>query len=585
MFLLNILVLVIVVAASVGIISSIALVMFSENESEKNSQVMSIDSADIVFKNGAVYTVDKNNSWADAIAISDGKIIFVGTNNDAKNYISDDTQVIDLNGKMILPGFHDSHMHPLDMALALSGCNLYDLWDKELYLETIKDCVVDQEDKEWVTGMGFALPDYDSYSLNKTDLDRIVSDKPAGFMDMDGHAVWVNSKMLEVKGIDKNSQDPPGGTIVKDPNTGEPTGLFLDDAMFLIDEFALDGSDPDSYEGAKQALAMLSSGGITSFVEAMTFEGYEELFRTLDSNGELNFRVNLSLWVDSLQDRSQVEFLKEQYSNDKQSHVRANLAKLFVDQGIETQTGAVFEPYYDENGSITDNYGQLSFSSDDLKFYVTELEKAGFQIHIHAVGDKAIRQSLDAFEVSKNENNLSETRNTIAHVYLVHPDDISRFAELEVIPNYQAFWAYTAEGWFEGIESNLGTERAYSLFPFANLHDAGARISMGSDWPVTTYEPLQAIEVGMTRQDPYSDSGTVLGQEQRLDLETLIEAYTINGAYLMQQDDITGSIEVGKYADLVVLEKNLFEISPQEIGDVKVMMTMFEGKEIYRDGI
>lgn len=552
---------------------------------EEKSQTKIIDSADTVFTNGAVYTVDKSNSWAEAIAISNGKISFVGTDEDVENYISDETNVIDLDGKMILPGFHDSHMHPLDMALALSGCNLYDLYDKELYLETIETCVQEQEDQEWVTGMGFWLPDYDPYSLDKTDLDEIVSDKPAGFMDMDGHAVWVNSKMLEIRGIDKNSQDPPGGTIVKDLITGEPTGLFLDDAMFLIDEFALDGTDPDNYEATKQALAMLSSGGITSFVEAMTFEGYEELFRTLDSNDELNFRVNLSLWVDSLQDYSQIDYLKDQYSNDIHSHVRTNLAKLFVDQGIETQTGAVFEPYFDENGSVTENYGQLSFSTEDLQFYVTELEKAGFQIHIHAVGDKAIRQSLDALEVSRIENGLSGTRNTIAHVYLVHPDDVSRFSELEVIPNYQAFWAYTAEGWFEGIESSLGTERAYSLFSFASLHNAGARIAMGSDWPVTTYEPLQAIEVGMTRQDPYSDSGPVLGEDQRLDLETLIEAYTINGAYLMQQDDITGSIEVGKYADLVVLEKNLFDISPQEIGDVKVMMTLFEGKEVFRDGI
>ena len=581
----NILVLVIIVTVSVGIISSLAIITLSESASGKNPQVMSIDSADVVFKNGAIYTVDKNNSWADAIAITNGKISFVGTNDAVENYISDETQVIDLNGKMVLPGFHDSHMHPLDMALALSGCNLYDLYDKELYLETIEDCVIDQEDKEWVTGMGFWLPDYDPYSLDKTDLDKIVSDKPAGFMDMDGHAVWVNSKMLEIKGIDKNSPDPPGGTIVKDPITGEPTGLFLDDAMFLIDEFALDGNDPDSYEGAKQALAMLSSGGVTSFVEAMTFEGYEEIFRTLDSNGELNLRVNLSLWVDSLQDRSQIEFIKEQYSNDKQSHVRANLVKLFVDQGIETSTGSVFEPYYNEEGNITENYGQLSFTQDDLVFYITELEKAGFQIHVHAVGDKGIRESLDALEASRIANNLSGTRNTISHVYLVHPDDVPRFAELEVIPNYQAFWAYTAEGWFEGIESNIGTERAYSIFPFASLHNAGAMISMGSDWPVTTYEPLQAIEVGMTRQDPYSDSGPVLGQDQKLDLETLLEAYTINGAYLMQQEDITGSIEVGKYADLVVLEKNLFDISPQEIGDVKIMMTMFEGKEVYRDGI
>ena len=360
--------------------------------------------ADIVLRNGSIYTVDDNKSWAQAIAITDKKISYVGDNSGTAGLISVATLVIDLDGKMVLPGFHDAHMHPLDMAFAISGCNLYDLYDKELYLEEIAICAEEQADKEWLTGMGFWLPDYDPYSLNKSDIDQIVPDKPAGFMDMDGHAVWANSKMIEAAGITKETPDPPGGTIVKDPETGEPTGMFLDDAMFLIDEFALDGEDPDSYEGAKEALSMMSSGGITSFVEAMTFEGYEELFRTMDSNGDLNFRVNLSLWVDSLQDRSQIEFLKEQFSNEKESHVRANLAKLFIDQGIETQTGSVFEPYYDENGNVTENYGQLSFSQEDLIWYITELEKIGFQIHVHVVGDNGVRLALDALEESRNTN-------------------------------------------------------------------------------------------------------------------------------------------------------------------------------------
>ena len=462
------------------------------------------------------------------------------------------------------------------------------LYDKELYLEEIQQCAQNQSDKEFVLGVGYWIPDYDIYSLTKYDLDEIISDKPAVFMDIDGHSYWLNSKMLEEVGIDENTPDPPDGTIVRDPNTGEITGLLLSGAMNLvsIDYWEL---EPDEFDvGTHEAFEMMSGSGITSFVEAMTFEGYEESFKKLDEKGDLNFRVNLSLWVNPSKDRSQVQYLAEQFSNDKHSHVRANMAKLFVDNIIEYETGALFEPYLsyeDDNGLSTKNYGELNFSQEDLDYYVTELEKAGFGIHMHVVGDKATRVALNAFEASRNVNNQLDTRSTISHLYLIHSDDIPRFAELEVIPNYQAFWAYAAEGWFDGIESSLGTERAYSLFPFAALNDAGAKIVIGSDWPVTTYEPLQTIEVGMTRQDPYSDSGPILGEEQRLDLETLIEAYTINGAYLMQQEDITGSIEVGKYADLVVLEKNLFDISPHEIGNVKVMMTIFEGKEVYRDGI
>ena len=555
-----------------------------------NSNISDIDAtaADIVFKNGAIYTVDADNPWAEAVAINGKKISFVGDNKNVQSFVSDGTKVVDLKGKMMLPGFHDSHVHPLDMGLALTRCNLFDLSDKELYLKEITKCAQEQSDEEFVIGMGFWLPDYDPNSLTKSDLDRIIPDKPAAFMDMDGHSVWVNSKMLELAEIDKDTPDPRGGVIIRDPNTGEPTGLFLDDAMFLVDFLFFEIESQESYDGATQALAMMSSGGITSFVEAMTFDGYEELFREMDSNGDLNFRVNLSLWVDPSQDnrKEQLEIIKEQYSNDKSSHVRTNMVKLFIDQGIETQTGSVFEPYYDKEGNHTENYGLLSFDQDDLVFYVTELERAGFQIHMHISGDNAIRIGLDSLEESRNTNNLSDTRNTISHVYLVHPDDVFRFAELDVVPNYQAFWAYKADGWYEEIESSLGQERAETLFPFSDLHDAGAKIVLGSDWPVTTFEPLKIIEVGLTRQNPYNDddsasSHTILNERQRLDLETLIEAYTINGAYLMQQEEITGSVEVGKYADLVVLEKNLFEVAPSEIGEVKVIMTFFEGNQVF----
>ena len=459
--------------------------------------------ADIVFKNGAIYTVNKDNPWAESVAITDKKISYVGSNDGTDDFISDNTKVIDLEGKMILPGFHDSHTHPFDMVYALVGCNMFDLWEKQLYLRELRSCAERLSDREVIFGVGYWIPDYDFYSLDKTSLDKIFPDKPVVFMDLDGHSYWINSKMLEEAGIDENTPDPSGGTIVRDPDTGEPTGLLLSNAMNLvsIDYWEL---TPEEFKvGTDEAFTMMSNSGITSFVEAMTFEGYEESFRELDEKGDLNFRVNLSLFVDPERDRSQIDYLKEQFSNDKYSYIRANMVKLFVDNIIEYETGALLEPYLShDDGTPTDYYGELNFSQEDLNYYITEFERAGYQIHIHAVGDKAIRESLDALEASRNENNLSGTRNTISHVYLVHPDDVPRFAELEIMPNYQAFWAYKAYGWYTDMKTSLGEQRAESMFPFATLHDTGAKIVIGSDWPVTTYKPLKIIETAVTREGP-----------------------------------------------------------------------------------
>jgi len=540
--------------------------------------------ADLVFKNGAIYTVNENNPWAESVAITDKKITYVGGNDGADEFISENTRVIDLNGKMILPGFHDAHTHPFDMAYAIVGCNLFDLWEKQLYLRELRSCAEKLSDREFVFGVGYWLIDYDPYSLDKTSLDTIFPDKPVVFMDIDGHSYWVNSKMLEETGIDKNTPDPAGGTIIRDPDTGEPTGILLSNAMNLVPIDYWEMKPAEFKAGTDEVFAMMSSSGITSFVEAYTFEGYEESFRELDEKGDLNFRVNLSLFVDPAGDRSQIDYLTEQFSNDKYSHVRANMVKLFADNIIEFETGALLEPYLSEDGTPTDYYGELEFTQEDLNYYITEFEKVGFQIHIHAVGDKGTKVALDALEASRNTNNLSGTRNTIAHLYLIHPDDIPRFPELEVIPNYQAFWAHKAYGWYGDIKDSLGDQRAESMFPFATLRDAGARIVIGSDWPVTTYKPLKIIETAVTREDP-SGGSRLLNEDERLDLETVIEAYTINGAYLMQQEDITGSIEVGKFADLVVLEENLFDIKPHNIGEVKVLMTLFEGKEIFNNDL
>ncbi len=560
----------------------------NEEDSEVNSDVVQ---AEKVFLSGAVYTVDESDPWAEAVAIQDGKITYVGDNEGVQDFIGEDTQVTDLTGKMLMPGFHDAHAHPLDMALGIMGCDLFDTYGKEEYLDYIEQCAEEQQDREVVIGLGFWLDAFEEGDMpNRHQLDELVPDKPATFMDGNGHAVWVNSIVLENAGIDKDTPDPDGGIIERDEE-GEPTGLLHHTAMNLVPDVAIQAIQVERVamlEAAKEAFAMLSSAGITSMVEAQALaEDYDEFYRELDAEGELNLRMDLALWFRSNEeDDLMVEELIGRFSNDPNSRVNTNQVKFLIDGTVENGTGALLEPYYDEDGEITDNKGLLTFEAERLADLFTQLEQAGFQIHTHINGDRAARMTLDAFETARNTNQLEDTRHTMAHLILVNPDDIPRFKNLDVIPNFQLYWGYPDEEWFDPLVIPvLGEERAQQAFPFRNLHESGATLVAGSDWPVTTHEPLPAIEVALRRQDPFDDSPDApsANPDQNLDLEAILAAYTINGAYLMQQEDVIGSIEVGKYADLVVLDQNLFEIPVHEISDTQVLLTLLEGEEVYRN--
>ncbi len=576
---------------AVGKTPDVALEESSEASVEATSETEDSTKADRIFLSGAVYTVDEGNPWAEAVAVQDGKITYVGDNEGVQDFIGEDTEVIELAGKMLMPGFHDAHAHPLDMALGIMGCDLYDTYGKEEYLDYIEQCAEEQQDREVVIGLGFWLDAFEEDNMpNRHQLDELVPDKPATFMDGNGHAVWVNSIVLENAGIDKDTPDPDGGIIERDEDGG-PTGLLHHTAMNLVPDVAIQAIQVERaamLEAAQEAFAMLSNAGITSMVEAQALaEDYDEFYRELDTEGELNLRMDLALWFRSHEDDdAMVEELIDRFSNDPDSRVNTNQIKLLVDATIENTTGAVLEPYYDENGELTDNKGLLTFEAERLADLVTRLEEAGFQIHMHINGDRAARVGLDAFEAAKNANELEDTRHTMAHLYLVHPDDIPRFKELNVLPNFQTYWGHPEEGWFDDlVVPVLGEERSQEAFPFRALHESGATLVAGSDWPVTTHEPLLAIEVALRRQSPFDDSPNApsVNPEQNLDLEAILAAYTINGAYFMQQEDATGSIEVGKYADLVVLDQNLFEIPVHEISDVQVLLTLLEGEEVYRN--
>ena len=561
----------------------------SEASIEATSETDNSIKADKVFLSGAVYTVDENNPWAEAVAIQDGKITYVGDNEGVQDLIGENTEVTDLVGKMLLPGFHDTHAHPIDMSLTLMGCDLFEGTSKEEYLKQIKECAEVQKDRRSLLGVGYwigAFPEDDK--PNRYDLDEISPDKPAWFMDLDGHAFWVNSKTLELSNINKDTPDPEGGAIERDEN-GEPTGLLIGDAWILVQEEIYLLEDDENIEGARRVFNILNSAGVTSMVEAMSFdENHDDLYIDLFEAGVINLRIDLALWViPSEDDEKQVADIIRRSTKNTNPRLDFSQVKFLADGYMGNGAALLFEPYY-EDGELTDNFGDAYFEQERLNNLVTEFEKAGFQIHVHVDGDKAANMTLNAFEAAQEANDMGDRRHTMTHLTLVHPDDVSRLKELDIIANIQGFWGFPdqTEGWLdELIEPMIGSERANKIYPFRSLHESGVKLVASSDWPVTTHEPLLAIEVAIRRQDPFDDSpdARTLNPEEGLDLETMLAAYTINGAYFMQQEDVTGSIEVGKYADLVVLDQNLFEIPVHEISDTQVLLTLLEGEEAYRN--
>jgi len=534
--------------------------------------------ADLVLRNGEIYTLDDARTWAEALAIDDGRIVFVGLNPDVDAFAGPGTHFVDLEGKMVLPGFHDSHVHPVSGGVELGQCDLNGLATREGLFAAIEECAARIPDEEWLVGGGWDLPLFPGANPDREDLDRLSPDQPAYLSSADGHSAWVNSRALDIAGIDMTTPDPPNGRIEREPKTGEPTGTLRESASALVSKHLPPLGPEDYVEGLKRALRMANGFGITSLIEASAKEHTVEAYAALARSGELTARVRVSLTVDDSRDESQVDELVQRRARYQAEGIRADAAKIFADGVIESGTAALLEPYLDFG-----HRGDLNFTPDVLDRIVGRLDKEGFQIHIHAIGDRGIRASLDAFEKARAANGPRDSRHHIAHIELFHPDDIPRFRSLGVVANFQPLWAFADTYITDLTEPQLGPERSRWLYPLKSLKDSGAVLAAGSDWSVSSMNPLDAIEVAVTRKDMNAPEGPSWIPEERVDLDTILAAYTRGGAYLQHEEFVTGSLEVGKRGDLIVLEKNLFEIPETEIHRVKVLLTLLDGKEVFHD--
>ena len=543
---------------------------------------MSSHTADIVLTGGTVYTVDPAAPRARAVAVRGGRIVAVGTEGEVKAHVGPSTRVVDLAGRMVLPGFQDAHVHPVHGGLNRLRCDLRGARGREGYLELIAAYARAHPDREWIVGSGWYMDDFPRGTPLREDLDAIVPDRPVYLANRDGHSAWVNSRALAIAGVDASTGDPPDGRIERDPD-GRPSGTLHDGAATLVEKHVPKATAAEFVEGLRIGQRYLHSLGITAWQDAIV--EYDEFgaYATLGERGELTARVVGALWWDRTRGEEQIDELIERRARGPIGRFRPTSVKVMQDGVLETFTGAMIEPYLDRKGGSSGNRGLSFVDPSRLPGYVTRLDAEGFQVHFHAIGDRAVREALDALEAARDANGPTDGRHHIAHIQVIHPDDLPRFAALGVAANAQPLWA-CHEGQMDNLTIPfLGPERTTWQYPFASLLRGGARLAMGSDWSVSTPNPLLEIEVAVNRVAATTRDAPPFLPTERLDLASAIEAFTLGSAFVNHLDAETGSIEVGKAADLAVLDRDLFAPDAGPIGDARCLMTLVEGVAVFED--
>jgi predicted amidohydrolase YtcJ len=538
--------------------------------------------AELLLLHGRIHTQDSNRGVVQAMALRGNTIIAVGTDQVVSALKGPKTKTVDLAGRTVLPGIIDAHTHPAGSAITLDLCSLEDkiVTPDEVRAKLI-ECLHEHpvEDKRWFEVVA-VNPTH--LSLTLADLDAITR-KPMILYGADGHTVWLNTAALQAAHITAATKDPANGRIERDA-TGNPTGALRDGAA----DFAGVVPQPTiEYEAAElvKAFDAMHAVGITSVQDASVGDHEMQVYKRLYDSHRLSMRVRGSYLLEDLHTpadvliKQAVDFRKKWAINPE--FLRADAVKLFADGVIEypTQTAALLAPYLDANGHPTDNRGPTYFTQENLDRIVTGADAAGLTVHIHAIGDRAIRASLDAFSAARRQNGRLDNRDQIAHVELIDPADIPRFNELGVIANLQLLWARRAIYVSIGTLPYLGPERSRYIYAARSLRDAGAMIVGGSDWSVSTFNPFEAMEHAVTRAQERGQEP--LFPEEGIRLQDIVDGYTINAAYALKQEKTTGSLEPGKRGDFIVLDRDIFTIDPFDLHETKVLDTYVDGREVY----
>ena len=540
--------------------------------------------ATTLFTRGALFDGHRYRG-AGEVLVAGGRIVAVGP--DAADGGRVD-EVVDLAGGLLAPGFVDAHVHAVQGGLERTRCDLTEGASREDYLRLVREYADAHPDREWVLGGGWAMSAFPGGTPTAADLDRVVPDRPVFLPNRDHHGAWVNTRALEIAGLDRHTPDPVDGRIERAAD-GSPSGTLHEGAMALVARHAPGTSEDEYYAGLLEGQRYLHSVGVTGWQDAIVgdYAGMDDpgpTYLRAAREGDLSANVVGALWWDRGRGEEQVADLvarREQYAHGQ---FRATSVKIMQDGVAENYTAALAEPYLDRCGHATANRGHSFVEPDALRRYVARLDAEGFQVHVHAIGDRGVREALDAFRGTDPER-----RHHIAHLQLVAPDDLARFAALGVAANLQMLWACYDEQMVELTLPFLGAERAAWQYPFGDLERHGARLVAGSDWPVSTPNPLEAIHVAVNRT-AYGEAGRAGSErflpEQAIALESAFAAYTSGSAWINHRGpgdgEGAGVLREGAVADLVVLDRDPFAGSADDIGAARVSSTWIDGTAVHR---
>lgn len=534
----------------------------------------------IVITNAQIVTMDPLAPVAAAMVIKDGIVTGLYGPNDGEPALTGATQVIDAGGRLVLPGFQDTHIHLQDSGYGYySMVPLDDVTTVDVLQQRLMQHAVARP-SGWVSGTGWYTGIFSEQNLDRHVLDKAVPDRPCIVFASDGHNACMNSKACEVTGLARGTPDPHNGHFVVDAR-GEPTGMLHEEAVKWAEDRMPEVTDADYAAGVRFAQALCNRRGITGVLDASISERHVRVYAALEKMGALTLRVAATAKVFPHEETqaavARVAELRRQAQSDM---FKVHSAKFFLDGVFENRTAAMLEPYSDATGGNA----PLMFGHNQVKELFTAFDAARFQIHVHVIGDYAARAALDGLEAARFANGAWPSLHQIAHVQSLNPADIPRFRNLGAMANIQPLWARSEPSVTEMTLPLVGPERAQWIYAFRSLIDAGAPYCLSSDWGVSTLNPFPIMETAITRQPPAKE-GLVppFLPQQCMTIDECVRGYTVNAAAAAWRSHITGSLTPGKYADVVILDRDIFTIPPHDIGDTQVLLTLLAGREVYRD--
>ena len=545
-----------------------------------HGQGLIVEPADVIIIHGRVYTENPKQPWAQAVAIRGSKIVAVGEDAAIEKRRGMGTKVINAGGKLVLPGFVDCHVHFLEGSFSLSQLNLESAKDVVGIQKRLREYAAENPGDSWILGRGWDYTMFGSETLpNKKYLDELFPDRPVSLTAYDSHTSWVNSKALALAGIARDTPNPLNGIIVRDPLTGEATGALLETAQRLVAKVVPEPTRADKLLALRAGMKWANEHGITRVHSAGGDFQSIDLFEEMRRRGDLKLRMYVAYFLDPPQllpkDLESIESARKKYHDE---WIDAGAVKFMLDGVVETHNAALLEPYSDDP-SIN---GKTFWNSANYNAAVLELDKRGFQLFTHAIGDYSVRMALDAYENAEQRNHKHDRRPRIEHIETIAAADIPRFGKLGVIASMQPLHSYPDSDTLDFWARNTGADRASRAWAWKSIADAGGHLAFGSDWPIVTMNPWEGIQTAVTRQTAEATPPAGFVPEQRLTVEQAVGAYTLGAAFAGRREKTEGSLEEGKLADLIIVSQNIFDVNPHMIGATKVLTAILGGRVMYQ---